>query len=345
MREKQRLSEQIKVFFAACLYYSGLVTLARWWMQRSGQRLIILNYHHASGGDLRRHLLYLRRHYRLMHLEEALEELYGLKKAERMSDRRTPLVLTFDDGYHDNYTHAFALACELQVPITIFLVPGYVDSGRPFPWLEGQRLAFLTQASNVVLEGCTYTPNHKEERRLLAQAIDGRLLHAKSIAERETFLTNTCQALSVSYSVTMGEEAMLPLTWQEIREMEESGWVSFGAHTMHHPMLACLENPTEVRYEVEECRTLLEQKLGHAVRTFAYPFGQPEEVGSEAPQAVKQAGYEWVLTTVYGINTPQTDTYQLHRIYGDVSQHWLVIAAKVAGLFHRSMIEILQKHR
>jgi hypothetical protein len=70
------MDEQIKVFFAACLYYSGLVKLARWWMQRSGQRLIILNYHRATGGDLRSHLLYLRRHYRMLHLEEALEELY-----------------------------------------------------------------------------------------------------------------------------------------------------------------------------------------------------------------------------------------------------------------------------
>src|SRR5438067_4891813 len=99
------------------------------WLRHKGGHLVILNYHRASGGDLRRHLLYLRRHYRMLHLEEALEELYTSKPTERMCDRRTPLVLTFDDGYRDNYTHAFALARELRVPLTIFLVPGYVESG------------------------------------------------------------------------------------------------------------------------------------------------------------------------------------------------------------------------
>src|SRR5947209_18402516 len=127
------MRRQIGVFVAACFYYSGLLKLARWWTQRSGPRLIILTYHRASGGELRYHLLYLRRHYRMLHLEEALEELYTSSKDEKYKcDRRTMLVLTFDDGYRDNYTRGFALAQELQVPITIFLIPGYIESGNSF---------------------------------------------------------------------------------------------------------------------------------------------------------------------------------------------------------------------
>jgi len=70
------MRERARVFIAACFYYSGLVKLAYWWIRRSGQRLIILNYHRATGGDLHRQILYLHRHYRILHLEEALEELY-----------------------------------------------------------------------------------------------------------------------------------------------------------------------------------------------------------------------------------------------------------------------------
>src|SRR5205823_582788 len=118
-----------------------LVHIARRWARCSGQKLIILNYHRATGGDLRRHLLYLRRHYRIMHVEAALEELYGPRKEKHHgTDRRTPLVLTFDDGYRDNYTHGFALAQELEIPFTIYLIPGYIESGAYFWWREGQRL-------------------------------------------------------------------------------------------------------------------------------------------------------------------------------------------------------------
>src|SRR5215469_5926950 len=178
------------IVVAACFYYSGLVKMARWWRRRSGRCLIILNYHRASGGDLRRHLLYLRRHYRMLPLEEALEELYAPPGARAPAcDRRTPLVLTFDDGYHDSYTHGFALARELQVPIAVFLVPGYIDNGHYFWWLEAERLAHHARVSSVTVEGQCYRLDQAGERASLAQALDARLRRAASVAEREEFLT------------------------------------------------------------------------------------------------------------------------------------------------------------
>src|ERR1700757_1401089 len=101
---------------AACFYYSGLVALVRWWTRRCGKRLVILNYHQASGGDLERHLLYLRRHSRILPLEKALEELYSQQtKTLKEEDNRTLAAVTFDDGYYDNYSYAFPLAKRLCV--------------------------------------------------------------------------------------------------------------------------------------------------------------------------------------------------------------------------------------
>jgi peptidoglycan/xylan/chitin deacetylase (PgdA/CDA1 family) len=326
------IKANLRVLVAACLYYSGLVRLALWCMARSGQHLIILNYHRALGGDLRRQLLYLRRHYRIMHLEDALEEFYlSHKENKQRRDRRIPLALTFDDGYHDNYTHGFALARELQVPFTIFLIPGYIESSEPFWWREGERLVRSAQVDELTMEEHTYHLAQLEERRGLAQIIDARARHAQSVAERESFLTDARKALGVPSSGG-GEKGALPLTWAQVREMEESGLVSFGAHTMHHPILAYLSDPAEVQREVAECRTVLEQQLGHPVRTFAYPVGKPEHIGEEGLQAVKEAGYRWALTTIEEVNNPQADPYLLRRLPGDLAQHWLVMASELVGL-------------
>src|SRR5579884_1402218 len=209
------MRERLGIVVAACLYYSGLVKLARWLMQRGKPHLIILNYHRASGGDLRRHLLYLRRHYRMLHLEEALEELYTDHTRKR--DQRTPLVLTFDDGYYDNYTHALKLACELRVPITIFLIPGYINSNAYFWWLEGKRMAQGATVEDVTLEGRTY--HVKEEREELARAIENWLWQCTSVAERETFLINMRNQLAVPAEFQAGEDGDRPLTWEEVAEM------------------------------------------------------------------------------------------------------------------------------
>ena len=328
------MRKRIMIFIAACFYYSGLVKFAHWRTRCSGQRLIILNYHRMTGGDLRSHLHYLRRHYRLLHLEQALEELYTPHgDGQQGLDKRLPLALTFDDGYRDNYTHGLPLVRELRFPLTIFLIPGYVEGGDYFWWLESKRLVSFARVSEVTIESRTYQLNQPEEQKALAQAIDKRLRYATSVAEREAFLLSVHKLLAISSSAANVEEGSLPLKWTEIAEMGESGYISFGAHTMYHPILSYLSDPTEVQYEVAECRIMLEQQLGHSIRTFAYPIGRLEHIGENARKAVQRAGYDWALTTLYGFNTSRSDPYLLRRIEADVTQHWLVIAAEAAGLW------------
>jgi peptidoglycan/xylan/chitin deacetylase (PgdA/CDA1 family) len=328
------MHKHVRILVAACFYYSGLVKLVRWWTLRSGRCLVILNYHRASGENLRSHMLYLRRHYRLLPLEAALEELYKpCKELVHRRARRPLLALTFDDGYYDNYTHGFPLVCELQVPITIFLIPGYMESGNLFWWREVDGLVRHAHVGEVSIEGCTYHLDQQEERQALSQTIEARLCSATSVAEREALLTSTRQALAVSSSVVAGERLALPLKWAQVEEMEQSGWVSFGAHTMHHPALGYLTDPAELRFEVGECRAVLEQQLGHPVRTFAYPFGKPEHIGDNGACAVQQAGYTWAVTTIPGFNTPRTDPYLLQRVNVGPNQHWLVMAAETAGVW------------
>lgn len=328
------MNDRVRIGIAACIYYSGLVTLARWWKERLGPGLIILNYHRASEGDLRSHLLYLRRHYHILHLETALEELYRLhKEGVRRRDRRTFLAITFDDGYHDNYSHAFPLACELMVPITIFLIPGYIENGSTFWWLEGNRLVSQAQVREATIEGYTYHLDHAEERIELTCAIMTRVLHAASVAEREAFLDSTRQLLGVPSSMVEDEQPALPLKWAQVQEMEKSQWVSFGAHTMHHPVLAYLADPAELEFEVEGCRSMVEHQVGHPVRCFAYPLGKPEYIGDNGLKAVQKAGFDWAVTTIPGYNTRHTNPYLLRRRNVGVNQHWLLVAAETAGVW------------
>lgn len=430
------MRQKAGVIFAAVLYYSGLVGLARRLMQWRGPHLIILNYHRASDGVLLQHLLYLRRYYRLLPLQQALEELYQPAPDQQQRDRRTPVVITFDDGYADMYTHAFVLARRLHIPITIFLIPGYLtgkqgnriktartghnpkqtgkrtgkqvvkqaigqaneqahgpangeasellaepmdgqtdeqmngkrdelqtepmygraneradgpakgeaneplieqNGNRRFWWHEGKHLAASTRVEQVTLDGYTYQLDQPAERELLSNAIDNHLRQAHSVAEREEWLTRVRRLLSVPAD----QAGRWSLSWEEVVEMQQSGLISFGAHTLHHPVLAHLSDPAEVRSEVVVCRHVLEQALQCPVSTFAYPIGKAEHIGDVALQAVKEAGYRWAVTTQPGINTPGSDPYRLKRIPGDVSRHPLIMAAEVSGIW--SMLSPLWK--
>jgi peptidoglycan/xylan/chitin deacetylase (PgdA/CDA1 family) len=70
----------------------------------------------------------LERGYQAWPLKKALE----WHKAGRAIDRKV-FVVTFDDGYANNYLHAWPILRELRVPATIFLATAYLDSDEPFP--------------------------------------------------------------------------------------------------------------------------------------------------------------------------------------------------------------------
>jgi peptidoglycan/xylan/chitin deacetylase (PgdA/CDA1 family) len=333
-KKKSSSSKRLELFLAACLYYSGLVSLARWHTRRS-KKLVILCYHRMSGGYLREHMHYLKRHYRLLHLETALEELYqspGQKYPGR--DQRTDLVITSDDGYHDLYTYGLPLARELQVPITVFLLPGYVESGKNFWWQEPEHLLHVTPLKEVTFQGKNYCLNNPQEKQSLLKALDTGLRHTSSVVIQQQFLEEAYKALAVSLAgeVTVAKE-ILPLNWTEVRIMDADSWISFAAHTMYHPILAYLDDPAELQYEVNECRAELEKQLGHSIQAFAYPVGKNEHFEEKGYQAVKAAGYSWAVTCIHGLNSSQTDPHRLHRLIVDVDQHWLMIAAKASGLW------------
>ena len=329
------MEKRILTFLAACFYYSGLVHLAYWWKRRQGPYLVILNYHRAAeNGVLRDHLLYLRRYYRVMHLDAALDELYTPNKDRKIrTDWRAPIVVTLDDGYYDNYTHGLTVASELQVPITIFLIPGYIDSGERFWWLEANYLLEHTRVSEATLEGQIYHLNNPGERQALAHLIASRTRFATSVAEREDFISRARQALGNPTEITAEDRLALPVTWDQALEMDKSEWISFGAHTINHPILGYMTNPDEVTYEVQTSRAVLEQRLEHPVRSFAYPVGWLDQAGYHGVRAVHEAGFDWAVTTIYGFNTPETDPRLLLRIEIDVHEHWLMLAAKASGVW------------
>ncbi len=328
---KHVLYQRLLILIAAFFYYSGLVALFRWWQRHFTDSLVILGYHEASGGDLRSHLTYLKRHYRIQHLEQALDELYYPSRQHMPKDTgRAPLAVTFDDGYRDNYTVGFPLVRELGVPVTLFLASGYIESGKPFWWQE-EPLSTHVREREIVFGGRLYHIDRQDEREALKREFADHVFYASSVAQREAYLHTVHASPSASSPTSKAERATF--TWAEAREMETSGWVSFGAHTVHHPVLAYLTDMQELADEVRDCRAALERHLGRQLRCFAYPIGGFEHFGPRGLAMVEQAHYDWAVTAIEGFNTPHTNPYLLHRFIVDVNQHWLLVAAKTCGVW------------
>ena len=108
---------------------------------------------------------------------------------------------------------------------------------------------------------------------------------------------------------SVSRRGALPLTWNRLGEILESGLATIGAHTHTHPDLRFLSSD-DVAVELDESNALIHDRLGVQPRHFAYPKGW---WSAEAETEVRKR-YE---TAVLGEGPPnrlETDRCRLHRV-------------------------------
>jgi peptidoglycan/xylan/chitin deacetylase (PgdA/CDA1 family) len=91
-----------------------------------------LHSYNVTAASFKEQMDFLHRNdYSVMKLERLISCLGG---KELFPER--PVILTFDDGYKNNYTNAYPVLKQYDFPATIFLATNYIGSDRVFPWLN-----------------------------------------------------------------------------------------------------------------------------------------------------------------------------------------------------------------
>src|SRR5690606_27366994 len=91
------------------------------------------------------------------------------------------------------------------------------------------------------------------------------------------------------------------------------GGMSIGAHTMTHPILACVE-PRVAKREIDDSRAALEALIGEKVRLFAYPNGKPSKDYTRAHvDMVRRLGFHGAVSTAMGAASHGADLLQVPR--------------------------------
>lgn len=269
---------------------------------------------YVSPESLTLHLSYLKTHFSLIPLSELVRRL------QEGEDVSGCAVITLDDGWRDNYVYAFPILKKLKVPATIFLASGFIGTSRWF-WPEEIGWAILAgHRKTVDLSSLPESLSHIMTREpYLDMGIEERV--DKIIAEMKTWeeprrrsVVESCALLRES---TLGETKPVLMSWEEVREMSQSGLVKFGSHTVSHALLDQL-SLEKAQQEVADSAMRVSREIGLASELFAYPNG------NYSPQVLSMlpaSGITAAVTTKRGLVDGDTPLLELPRIavHEDVS--------------------------
>jgi len=326
MRKRQLIAQALR--------YSGTLGVLNYGYWGSG-RLTVLAYHRitdvnapdfygfapnvsASVSDFEKQMKWVSENFNVIDLDQLRQYIL----ADATLPPR-PLLITFDDGYQDNYDNAFPILKKYNLPGVIFTVTGRMTNPTPLWWDVCAQAFRESKVSEADLPYIGVRQINESTQSEFMEAVK-----KYPTAEIDSAIEQLCTALQVT-----PEAKALFFSWDEVRELVDNG-VACQPHTVTHPIMTRI--PLEQRVEeLKQSRDDLLEHTNQTVDTFAYPNGTPVDYDKETIMALHELGYKMAVTLSPGperLATVKRYPMQIRRVFLSYRDTLDIFITKVMGL-------------
>jgi peptidoglycan/xylan/chitin deacetylase (PgdA/CDA1 family) len=351
MSPRQKISYGLKRTIAQVLYTLGVLRLLQAINLR--HRTVVLMYHRVLTPEERRragshpalvvdrdtfarHMALLRKRFVVLSVAELAEYI----------EQRRPLpssscLVTFDDGWRDNYDNALPIMAELRIPSLIFLPMNFIGERRVF-WQEalvqllgravalvrqdaGRRLSIERVLAPVGLDAVLDHGDPDPKPAIVAAVTAQKGLTRPAI---ERLVADLADAVGVRTEELAATDGFID--WPQVDAMTRQG-VTFGGHGLDHLLLTQVSD-AQADAEIHGSKAALDQRLREPTPTFSYPNGY---WSPRLAEQVRRAGYRLAFSAMGGPMTSDDDPWTLRRvnIHESVTDTDALFLARLVGLF------------
>jgi peptidoglycan/xylan/chitin deacetylase (PgdA/CDA1 family) len=263
-----------------------------------------------------RQIRYFRKHFQIIDLNE-------LKRfTTKGMCKKDLVVLTFDDGYRDNFLYAYPILKKYKIPATIFLATDYINTNKllwydKLAWIFYKAASFL-ENNSMIQYGISETIFQKLKLFLSSNLFEKERI-LKSVASILKNYSDQDQKETINGLIEICNIGKWPdekkrpmLSWKEVISMSKQN-ISFGSHTKSHPVLSRLSSD-EARQEIIESKNTIEEKIQKPVTLFSYPYGKSNDYSENVVNILREEGFEFACTAERGSEKiPINNEFQLKR--------------------------------
>lgn len=251
---------------------------------------------------------FLKQHFDIISLSEAVD----LIKNRKITG--TKVVITFDDGFQNNYDVAFKILSDLELPATIFIVSGLVNTTKSIWYCLLNHAISETRKKLLSWDDERFDLSDTESKSRSSSALQTML---KRYPQNQLIIYLNGILEDLEFDILDDFEPGSPyriLDTRSIKDMVSSNIIEFGAHTESHSILSLISRESQ-KSEIRRSIDFVSDVTGNTCKFFSYPNGQIEDYDNHTINILKQSNIIASVTAQAGNNDSNSDLMQLRR-YG-----------------------------
>lgn len=234
-------------------------------------------------------------------INEMHERMLSQKK-----DQKPFGVVTFDDGYDDNYKYAYPILKKLQIPFVIYVTVNLVNDHSPI-WNYPLIINNIVRKNDILKlgDGKKYLCRTESEKNDVYR-------HFVQTIYRQTPYEQLPIVFNRMFADYLKDDVfpVNTLTWAQIEQLAKDTLCTIGAHTMSHIPLNT-NNKESLTYELKESKTVLSCCVGYPIFHMTYPNGIATRT---VRNYVESLGYSTAFQKEGPIRQREKNMFSLPRI-------------------------------
>ena len=289
-------------------------------------KIIIFNYHrirdykkpivfdetvfNANTSRFIEEIKWLKKETRILSENELIDIVYNKRPIKELCT-----MVTFDDGYEDNYNIAYPVLKDLNIP-AMFFIPSKQINERQVGWWD--LVAYFIK--NTKEKEFFFNHQHffLSDLRPLIRRFTGELKNTEA-GQIDNYLLELSDSLNVSFPSKEIQSNEL-MTWDQIKTMSENG-MTIGSHSHDHSILS-RQDKTTLKNQLEKASFILESKINKKIQSISYPVGGYDHFNECTKEVAREIGLKLGFSFLTGINQyHNVDPFDVKRM--SVHPEWI----------------------
>jgi len=240
--------------------------------------------------NFKKHLSFFSRKYEILTPAE-----FGKCLEQKSWPAQESILITFDDGYADNFNQAAPILQQYGTGAFFFASSGYIGSEYEFWWDELQKYIYNGRRELVISAGYLM-PDFRAELASMEQKEECYVQLVNMMkgvnSEKINDLLNYLSDWSGLHRTA--REANRIMTVRILKSLDLIPNMEIGAHTISHTRLSMMnvfQQYTEIGKDAENLSRILDRRI----RTLSYPFGTRTEQTEVTYNISALAGYDFAF--------------------------------------------------